>query len=296
MRAMYDFSCMWVMAVSTHFISPSIISPLNVRYQRAWNFPRYGLFLRVDLGEPLDVGDAVPSGHEQAQREPLVPRQRLAVQRVDQHRLGRQRLLAVQRAAELLLTLNFCVRHSTSSSPRSAPKKTNSRACAFTPALSSTVAQRHARPSPVARQPLQRTSVARALEAGDQFRAAHLAQVVERQRQRPVDESRDLQLEGRQVHHRMAVMLRGEELILRRDRAVDGANVDDPPIGRRVGDDAVRKIEKRHDRLALCERRQHPFRDADQTESRKRQCSFEHVAAGAPGNHHRLSALSWALS
>src|SRR5258708_13633805 len=34
--------------------------------------------------------------------------------------------------------LYFCVRHSTSSSPLSAPKKTNSRADAFTPAASST--------------------------------------------------------------------------------------------------------------------------------------------------------------
>ena len=40
-RAMNDFSCMWVMAVSVHFISPLIISPLSVRYQRAWNLPRY---------------------------------------------------------------------------------------------------------------------------------------------------------------------------------------------------------------------------------------------------------------
>src|SRR5262252_3141327 len=38
---MNDLICMWVIAVSTHFISPSIISPLNVRYHRAWNLPRY---------------------------------------------------------------------------------------------------------------------------------------------------------------------------------------------------------------------------------------------------------------
>ncbi len=41
MRAMNDLSFMWAMEVSTHFSSPSIISPLSVRYQRAWNLPRY---------------------------------------------------------------------------------------------------------------------------------------------------------------------------------------------------------------------------------------------------------------
>jgi hypothetical protein len=40
-RAMKDFNCMRVMAVSFHFISPSIISPFKVRYQRAWYLPRY---------------------------------------------------------------------------------------------------------------------------------------------------------------------------------------------------------------------------------------------------------------
>src|SRR5512134_2008805 len=42
MRATYDLSCRWVTALSIHFISPLIISPRTVRYQRAWYLPRYG--------------------------------------------------------------------------------------------------------------------------------------------------------------------------------------------------------------------------------------------------------------
>src|SRR5260370_17884720 len=38
-RAMKDFNCMWVIAVSFHFISPPIISPFSVRYHRASYFP-----------------------------------------------------------------------------------------------------------------------------------------------------------------------------------------------------------------------------------------------------------------
>jgi hypothetical protein len=44
--------------------------------------------------------------------------------------------------------------------------------------------QRHAGPSTVADQALDRTTVARALEAGNELGVAHLAQIVERQRER----------------------------------------------------------------------------------------------------------------
>src|SRR5207253_6353753 len=39
-RATNDFGFMCVTAVSMYFISPSIISPRTVRYQRAWYLPR----------------------------------------------------------------------------------------------------------------------------------------------------------------------------------------------------------------------------------------------------------------
>jgi hypothetical protein len=38
-RATNDLRLRWVMPVSTHFISPLIISPLSVRYQWVWNLP-----------------------------------------------------------------------------------------------------------------------------------------------------------------------------------------------------------------------------------------------------------------
>ena len=42
MRATYDFRRMVVTAVSIHFISPLIIWPRTVRYQRDWYLPMYG--------------------------------------------------------------------------------------------------------------------------------------------------------------------------------------------------------------------------------------------------------------
>src|SRR6185436_20342008 len=49
--------------------------------------------------------------------------------------------------------------------------------------------QRDAAPLAVAAESLHRAAVARALEAGDQLGGAHLLQIVERQRLRPVDEA-----------------------------------------------------------------------------------------------------------
>ena len=115
---MNDFSCMCVTAVSFHFISPSIISPFKRAVPARLELAEVLIFLHVDLREPLDVGHAVPARHDQPQREALVLGERLAVQRVGQERLGRQRLLARQAAAELLFDLELLrPRHSTSSSP-----------------------------------------------------------------------------------------------------------------------------------------------------------------------------------
>src|SRR5207237_670530 len=59
--------------------------------------------MRVNLRQPFHVGDAVPAGNEQPQRESLHLRERLAVQGVGEKGLGRQRLLAREAQAELLL-------------------------------------------------------------------------------------------------------------------------------------------------------------------------------------------------
>ena len=48
---------------------------------------------------------------------------------------------------------------------------------------------------------------------------------------RPLHQAGDLQPERRRVDDGMAVVLRREELILRRERTVDLADVDDPPVG-----------------------------------------------------------------
>ncbi len=134
----------------------------------------------------------VPSRHQQAHRQPLVQRERLTVERVREHRLGRQRLLTVQRAAELLLHLErlrppLDVFLSAVGTEEDELARLRLHACFVEHGL-----QRHARPPRIARQSLQRPSIARAFEASYQFRVPHLAEVVERQRQRPVDESRDL--------------------------------------------------------------------------------------------------------
>jgi len=53
----------------------------------------------LDAGEPLHLRHSVPTGHDQAQRESMLRRQRLAVHREGQQVLGRLRILNVNAAA-----------------------------------------------------------------------------------------------------------------------------------------------------------------------------------------------------
>ena len=239
---MNDFSCMWVTAVSFHFISPSIISPRSVRYQRAWNLPRYASSCtwicesHLTLATPYQPGTSSRSGAPWC----FVSGSPFSAQA--RNGSARQRLLARQAAAELLVDLEllrppldflFAV---IGAEEDELARRRPSRRPASSTVFSGTPVQR-----PLPHSALQRTAVARALEAGDQFRAAHLLQLVERERLRPVHQARDLQLEGRRVDVGMAVVLRRGELVLRRERAVDRPDVERPPVGRRLPPDVVRE-------------------------------------------------------
>ena len=59
-------------------------------------------------------------------------------------------------------------------------------------------------------------------------------------------------------HYGMRVMLGGEKLILRRERAVDFADVERAPLGRGGGIEVRRYVGERDDRFALRERREWP--------------------------------------
>src|SRR6185503_3492402 len=119
--------------------------------------------------------------------------ERLAVQPPRQERFARQRLLAIQAAAELLIELELL------RAPLDlflavvgAEEDELARRRLDAGGIEHRL-ERHAAPLAVATESLHRAAVARALEAGDQFGGAHLLQVVERQRLGPVDETRHLQ-------------------------------------------------------------------------------------------------------
>ena len=149
------------------------------------------------------------------------------------------------------------------------------------------VPQPYAGPASVARQTLERAPVARALEAEDELGAAHLPQLGQRERQGAVHQSRDLQAEGGRVDIGMAVVLRREELIPRRERTVDLADIDDAPVGRRGQVDVRGEVREGHQRLALCEGGQHPVRQAQDPQSRDGETPLENVATGALFRHVR---------
>ena len=84
--------------------------------------------LHVDFRQPLDVGDAVPARARAAAAASPGGGQRLAVQRVGEKRLRRQRLVARQAAAELLLDLELLRRGTPLPPRRDRRRRTRTRA------------------------------------------------------------------------------------------------------------------------------------------------------------------------
>ena len=154
------------------------------------------------------------------------------------------------------------------------------------------LAERNAGPPAVAREALDPSAaVARALEPGDHIVFAHLFELVERERPGFLDQTRDLQAERGGINRRMAVMLCGEELVLRRERPADRADVEDADHLARVGREVGRDVGERHERLALREHRHRPFGNAEKTQPCRRKAALEHRSTG--GHVVHVTLLVW---
>ena len=238
----------------------------------------------MDVREPLDVGHSVPPGNQQSKRETLVASERLAIQRIGQERLGRQRHFARQAAAKLLVHLV--------DDPAEVHlfltvigAKEDELACPWLHAgLIEHCLQRDTRPAAVARETLQRTTIAGALEPEHEFGPAHSSQVIERERFRPFHQPGDLQRKSRGVYHWMAEVLRREELILRSERTVDLSYIESSPFRTRCRIEVRRQVGEGYDGFALRERRDGPVRHQRQ-QARRRQSSSHSLSTGDVFRH-----------
>ena len=233
------------------------------------------LGLRVNLGEPLHVRDAVPAGDEQPERRALVLGQRLAVERPREERLGAQRLLARQRPAEVIVDLVLLRAPLDFFLAVIGAEEHHVLRLGLQPGGGEHGLQRHAGPLAVARQSLERAAVARAFEAGDQLRAAQLLQVVERERLGVVDQAGDLQLVGHRVDVGVAVVLGGREFVRRDERSVDGTNVQHAAIRRRVPPYVFGDVRELDGRVALREHRHRPVGEAHDAEPCHREATLQ---------------------
>jgi hypothetical protein len=152
------------------------------------------------------------------------------------------------------------------------------------------LAHRDAGPAAVTRQTVQRPAVARAFEAEHQLAAGQPAQLVERQAQGPIDEPGHAQAIGAAVEGGVSVVLRREELVPRRQRAVDVADVDDAAVRRPLEDNLVGQVGEGYHRLALGQRRERPFGDPEHAEPRQGQAALEHVAPARLCRHVTTSS------
>src|SRR5437016_1776788 len=90
-------------------------------------------------------------------------------------------------------------------------------------------------------------------------------------------------------------MLGREKLILRRERAGDRADVQEPPIGRGDQIHGFRQIGEGHERLGLRQRWDGPLREAQDTKSRYRQSASENLSPGTWIRHDSFP-FSWPFS
>ena len=75
----------------------------------------------------------------------------------------------------------------------------------------------------------------------------------------------------------VTVVLRGRELVFRRERTFDGPDVQQPPVGPRLEPLIVRDVGELDDRLALRERGKNPIRDTERAQSRYREASSKNL-------------------
>ena len=90
-------------------------------------------------------------------------------------------------------------------------------------------------------------------------------------------------------------MLCREELILWCERTVDLADIEDSPVGAGCQIHILGQVGEGHQRLALRESRERPFRDTEDTQSRQCQASLEHFPTRALIGHVRLLSHSDSL-
>src|SRR5215212_9252610 len=105
--------------------------------------------------------------------------ERLAIQRVGVERLVRHRLLAGQAAAKLLFDLELLLPELHFLFAMIGPEEDEFAGLRLHLGVREDGMERNAGPPPVSGQPLQRTAIARAFEAGDELGAAHLSKIVE---------------------------------------------------------------------------------------------------------------------
>ena len=111
------------------------------------------------------------------------------------------------------------------------------------------------------------------------------SKLVEREILGPLHQTGDLQAERRGVEHRVAEVLRREELIARRQQAVDLPEVQDPV---RLAEDcrkSLGQVEKRHHRFALRERRHGPVGNAEGTQTGGQEASSENRSTADVPDH-----------
>src|SRR6185436_2422603 len=134
-----------------------------------------------------------PAWNDEAQRRALVFRQRLAVERVREDRIGAERLVARQAAAERLIELDLRLPEVGFLFAVIGAEEHDLVTVVLQPGRLEHLPQRSARPHAVAGEALDASAaVAGALEAERDVHLPHRLDLIDRERLRTIDEAGDL--------------------------------------------------------------------------------------------------------
>ena len=179
--------------------------------------------------QPLHVGHAIPSRHDQPRGETLIPRQRLAIERISDHHVGFQGIFERHAAPKLLLEFVRLLPEDDVERTAVRAQKDGFPRPRIDRQLLQYRAQADAGKAPVRTEAFHRPgTVAGALVAVDDLGGLHRPEIGQRILGLLVHQARELQPVLLAIDLWFIEVLCAEELIFGRDRAVDLTDVEQP--------------------------------------------------------------------
>ena len=224
------------------------------------------IFLKMNLSQPLHVRHAIPTRHDEPNREALAPGERLTIQRICQYRFWSHGIFQGQTAAKLLLQLKSLLPEDDILLAMIAAEENHFASLRRDSNLLQDSAEGNPGELPAGRQSLHASgTIAGTFVARNHVNGLHFLQILERKLDILTNHPGELQAVGDRIHLRLVKVLNGKKLVGWRDEAIDLTDIQKP--GDRVGViriEGLRVVGELGIGFTLRQRRHRPARDGSQ--------------------------------